>query len=211
MTPGRQPGRERRVRPGPAADRAATPASWPASARDLEKLATAAKTAGDPAARLRRPDRGRRQRRQGLGPGHASRSAACSDLRRPPCRWSAIRACGPASIPRSSRCCTGCRRSWPATGRQGKQIAGPLRPHRAARRQRTLTLAEVEVYSDGRNVARQGKATQKNTGYGGDASRAIDGNTSGNYSNGGQTHTEENTPNPGGKSTSAPSSRSSRS
>ena len=36
-------------------------------------------------------------------------------------------------------------------------------------RRRTLTLAEVEVYSDGRNVARQGKATQKNTAYGGEA------------------------------------------
>jgi putative heme-binding domain-containing protein len=63
-------------------------------------------------------------------------------------------------------------------------------------RRRTLTLAEVEVYSDGKNVARQGKASQKNTAYGGEASRAIDGNTSGEYSAGGQTHTEENTPDP---------------
>ena len=57
------------------------------------------------------------------------------------------------------------------------------RPSRARRRpgryvrielpgkQRTLTLAEVEVYSDGRNVARQGKASQKNTAHGGDAER----------------------------------------
>ena len=59
-----------------------------------------------------------------------------------------------------------------------------------------MTLAEVEVYSDGRNVARQGKATQKNTGAGGDAGRAIDGNTNPSYNSGGQTHTEENTPNP---------------
>src|SRR5262249_17436727 len=35
---------------------------------------------------------------------------------------------------------------------------------------KTLTLAEVEVYSDGRNVARQGKASQKNTAHGGVAS-----------------------------------------
>lgn len=63
-------------------------------------------------------------------------------------------------------------------------------------RQRTLTLAEVEVYSDGRNVARQGRATQKNTAYGGDAARAIDGNKSGSFGAGGQTHTEENTANP---------------
>ena len=60
----------------------------------------------------------------------------------------------------------------------------------------TLTLAEVEVISGGTNVARRGKATQKNTSSGGDASRGIDGNKSGNYNDGGQTHTEENTPQP---------------
>jgi putative heme-binding domain-containing protein len=63
-------------------------------------------------------------------------------------------------------------------------------------RRKTLTLAEVEVYSEGRNVARGGKARQKNTAHGGDASRAIDGNKSGNYGDGGQTHTQENTSNP---------------
>ncbi|HEX8203019.1 MAG TPA: discoidin domain-containing protein, partial [Isosphaeraceae bacterium] len=61
---------------------------------------------------------------------------------------------------------------------------------------KTLTLAEVEVYSDGRNVARRGKATQKNTSHGGDARRAIDGNTDGSYGGGGQTHSEENTRDP---------------
>jgi len=60
-------------------------------------------------------------------------------------------------------------------------------------RRGTLTLAEVEVFSDGRNVARSGKASQKNTANGGDASRGIDGNTSGEYGKGGQTHTEEMT------------------
>lgn len=59
-----------------------------------------------------------------------------------------------------------------------------------------LTLAEVEVFSGGENIARRGRATQKNTAHGGDASRAIDGNKSGSYSDGGQTHTEENTGNP---------------
>jgi putative heme-binding domain-containing protein len=59
-----------------------------------------------------------------------------------------------------------------------------------------LTLAEVEVFSDGRNVARTGKATQKNTAYGGPADRAIDGNKSPTYGDGGQTHTEEGTANP---------------
>ena len=60
----------------------------------------------------------------------------------------------------------------------------------------TLTLAEVEVMSSGENVARRGRASQKNTAYGGDAARAIDGNKSGNYGDGGQTHTEENTVEP---------------
>ncbi|MFO0815290.1 MAG: PVC-type heme-binding CxxCH protein [Gemmatales bacterium] len=58
-------------------------------------------------------------------------------------------------------------------------------------KQRTLTLAEVEVYSQGKNIARQGKATQQNIAHGGAASRAIDGNKSGRYSDGGQTHTSE--------------------
>jgi putative heme-binding domain-containing protein len=46
------------------------------------------------------------------------------------------------------------------------------------------------------NVARKGKARQSSTAYGGEASRGIDGKKSGNYGAGGQTHTEENTPNP---------------
>jgi putative heme-binding domain-containing protein len=57
---------------------------------------------------------------------------------------------------------------------------------------RTLTLAEVEVYSAGHNIARQGKASQINTAHGGDAAKAIDGNKSGNFNDGGQTHTHEN-------------------
>ncbi len=60
----------------------------------------------------------------------------------------------------------------------------------------TLTLAEVEVLSNGRNVARQGTATQKNTANGGDAKRAIDGNTARAFGAGGQTHSEENTGKP---------------
>ncbi len=62
--------------------------------------------------------------------------------------------------------------------------------------QRTLTLAEVEVISDGRNVASQGKASQKNTSSNGPATRAIDGNKNPIYGAGGQTHSEENTLNP---------------
>jgi putative heme-binding domain-containing protein len=63
-------------------------------------------------------------------------------------------------------------------------------------RQRTLTLAEVEVVSDGQNVARNGKATQSSTSNGGNASRAIDGNKSGTWAEGGQTHSREGEDNP---------------
>jgi putative heme-binding domain-containing protein len=58
---------------------------------------------------------------------------------------------------------------------------------------RTLTLAEVEVFAGGTNVARGGRATQKNTSHGGDAARAIDGDTNPVYGSGTQTHSEENT------------------
>ncbi|MEO8494083.1 MAG: PVC-type heme-binding CxxCH protein [Planctomycetota bacterium] len=60
----------------------------------------------------------------------------------------------------------------------------------------TLTLAEVEVYSGDQNVARRGRASQKNTAHGGDANHAIDGKTDGAYGSGTQTHTEEETGKP---------------
>jgi putative heme-binding domain-containing protein len=62
--------------------------------------------------------------------------------------------------------------------------------------QRTLTLAEVEIYSGGQNVARQGKAKQSSTSNGGSADRAIDGNKSPSFGDGGQTHTREGTKDP---------------
>lgn len=53
-----------------------------------------------------------------------------------------------------------------------------------------LSLAEVQVYStSGVNVATSGVATQSSTAHGGSASRAIDGNTSGNYGHGTVSHT----------------------
>jgi putative heme-binding domain-containing protein len=61
---------------------------------------------------------------------------------------------------------------------------------------KTLSLAEVEVYSEGRNVARSGKASQKNVSNEGVAARAIDGNPSGHYESGSITHTTINTANP---------------
>ncbi|HEX7376409.1 MAG TPA: PVC-type heme-binding CxxCH protein [Pirellulales bacterium] len=79
-----------------------------------------------------------------------------------------------------------------AGGSQGKGTLGRYVRIELPRKG-TLTLAEVEVYSDGRNVARHGRASQKNTTHGGDASRGIDGNTNNNYGGGGQTHTQENT------------------
>lgn len=60
----------------------------------------------------------------------------------------------------------------------------------------TLTLAEVQVFADGKNVGPGGKATQSSTGYGGVAERAIDGNTDGNFGSGTVTHTNENDPHP---------------
>ncbi|HLX65261.1 MAG TPA: DUF1553 domain-containing protein [Planctomycetota bacterium] len=44
-----------------------------------------------------------------------------------------------------------------------------------------LMLAEVQVFSGGENVALKGTASQISTDYGGDAKRAIDGNTDGDY------------------------------
>src|SRR5207248_3086568 len=78
----------------------------------------------------------------------------------------------------------------------GKTVTGRYVRIELPGKQRTLTLAEVEVYSDGRNVARQGRATQSSTAHGGVAARGIDGNTSGNHGDGGQTHTQEGTDDP---------------
>ncbi|MFM7819125.1 MAG: DUF1553 domain-containing protein [Verrucomicrobiota bacterium] len=56
---------------------------------------------------------------------------------------------------------------------------------------RILSLAEVQVWSGGTNLALRGTAKQSSTGYLGDAVRAIDGNTDGRYEQGrSTTHTE---------------------
>ncbi|MDZ4847709.1 MAG: PVC-type heme-binding CxxCH protein [Pirellulaceae bacterium] len=54
---------------------------------------------------------------------------------------------------------------------------------------RILTLAEVEVSSGGRNVAKSGTATQSSTNGNGVAARALDGNKDPDWNKGGQTHT----------------------
>src|SRR4030095_2433740 len=59
-------------------------------------------------------------------------------------------------------------------------------------RKGTLTLAEVQVFADGRNIAGSGTAKQSSTAHGGSAQRAVDGNTNGSYGSGTQTHTNEN-------------------
>lgn len=61
----------------------------------------------------------------------------------------------------------------PLTGRVIR-IAIPDRPE-------YLALAEVQVFSGGKNVARSGKARQSATSAGGVPERAIDGNTNGQY------------------------------
>ncbi len=63
-------------------------------------------------------------------------------------------------------------------------------------RRGTLTLAEVEIISGGKNIARGGKATQSSVSNDGVASRAIDGRTDGSYGSGTQTHTNEGENNP---------------
>ncbi len=52
-----------------------------------------------------------------------------------------------------------------------------------------LNIAEVEVMSGGKNVARSGKASMGSMGWGGVASRGIDGNKSPNWG-GGMFHTQ---------------------
>ena len=57
-----------------------------------------------------------------------------------------------------------------------------------------LSLAEVQVFHGTENVARKGTARQSSTAYDGPASRAIDGNTDGRYTEAmSTTHTEDST------------------
>jgi hypothetical protein len=55
--------------------------------------------------------------------------------------------------------------------------------------QKILSLAEVQVFSAGTNVAGNGKATQSSTDYAGPPEYAIDGNTDGEYEKRSVTHT----------------------
>jgi len=62
---------------------------------------------------------------------------------------------------------------------------------------RILSLAEVEVYSDGQNIALQGTASQSSTAFDGMPHRAIDGSTDGDYFKfNSVTHSEPNSTDP---------------
>jgi azurin len=84
----------------------------------------------------------------------------------------------------------------PATAAAGAARGGARFVRIDLPRTGTLTLAEVEVFSRGANVAPQGKARQSSTASDGAAERAIDGRTDGSYGSGTQTHTRENETNP---------------
>ena len=71
-----------------------------------------------------------------------------------------------------------------ATAKPARFVRIELPGHR-----RILTLAEVEVFSGGKNVARDGKATQSSTHGNAAAARAVDGNRNPDWGQGGQTHT----------------------
>ncbi len=58
--------------------------------------------------------------------------------------------------------------------------------------QRILSLAEVQVFRDNRNIATEGHASQSSTDFGGEARLAIDGQTDGRYYEGkSTTHTAQ--------------------
>ncbi|HEY7157121.1 MAG TPA: PVC-type heme-binding CxxCH protein [Gemmataceae bacterium] len=101
-----------------------------------------------------------------------------------------------ALYPKVEPLLSGLPKELAAAVKDGKTVRGRYVRIELPGRRKTLTLAEVQVLSDGQNIATRGKAMQKNTVYGGDARKAIDGNTSGDYGAGGQTHSEEGTSNP---------------
>lgn len=59
-----------------------------------------------------------------------------------------------------------------------------------------LSLAEVQVFSGGENIALGKMTAQTSIGAGGESNRGVDGNTNGNWSSGTITHTAETTSNP---------------
>ncbi|HEX5270562.1 MAG TPA: DUF1553 domain-containing protein [Gemmataceae bacterium] len=68
-----------------------------------------------------------------------------------------------------------------AAGREAQSPVGRFVRVELPGEGKMLSLAEVQVFSGGENVARRGEASQSSTDYEGKASRAIDGNTDGDY------------------------------
>ena len=62
--------------------------------------------------------------------------------------------------------------------------------------QEPLTLAEVEVWSGGRNIAPQGRASQSSEAWGGVPQRAVDRISDGAWASGSQSHTAEGATDP---------------
>ncbi len=60
-------------------------------------------------------------------------------------------------------------------------------------KQKMLSLAEVQVFSGGKNIAIQGKASQSSTAFNAPAKLAIDGNTDGQFDHHSTTHTDKST------------------
>ncbi len=75
------------------------------------------------------------------------------------------------------------------------RIDMPTKKQAASAEGACMTIAEVQVFANGVNVAPHGKATQSTTGLG-VAKRAIDGNTNGKWSAGSCTHTAYKQQNP---------------
>lgn len=61
---------------------------------------------------------------------------------------------------------------------------------------RTLSLAEVEVFEKGVNLAFKGKAAQSTVAHSGTPEKAVDGNTNGDYHKGSVTHSKPNSTDP---------------
>jgi glucose/arabinose dehydrogenase/azurin len=78
-----------------------------------------------------------------------------------------------------------------AAGKGGARFVRIELPRRG-----TLTLAEVQVFAGGQNLALKGTARQSSTSNGGEAARAVDGLTHGLFGMNSQTHSQENERNP---------------
>ncbi len=90
----------------------------------------------------------------------------------------------PADAPKAEPAKPGDAPAPLVTGKPGRYVRIELPGDK-----RILTLAEVEVFSSGTNIAPNGKASQSSTNGNAVAERAIDGNKHPDYNKQGQTHT----------------------